>query len=240
VLRPLPAQAGPLSVASEYRVAEADTRLGGDLYALARTVNSTRLVIGDVRGKGLASISETATMLESFRAAARFQSTLPEMVAYLEGSTQWGLAEFSGAEADVGERFVTAAVADIPDGEPVVRLVLAGHPPPLLLSQGGAVTALAVAEPAPPLGLGSLVTGSYAPQTFPFQPGDILLLYTDGVTEARDRDGVFYPLTERVAAWAGEAPAKLIDSITADLDAYIPGPPTDDMAMIAVRREDPI
>lgn len=74
VLRPLPDRAGPVSIASEYRSAEADTRIGGDLYAVARSSDSTRLVIGDVRGKGLASISDTAIMLGAFRAAAHRQS----------------------------------------------------------------------------------------------------------------------------------------------------------------------
>jgi hypothetical protein len=238
VLRPLPEQAGPVSIASEYRTAEADTQIGGDLYAVARTTDSTRLLIGDVRGKGLASIGETATMLESFRAAAHQLLPLPEMVAYLEESTQWGLREFSGTEADVGERFVTAVVADIPDDEPVVRLIVCGHPPPLLLRRGAA-TPLTVCQPAPPLGLGALAGGSYVPQSFPFADGDLLLLYTDGVTEARDKQGVFYPLAERAAAWADCAPAQLIRSITADLLAYMPGPLADDMAMIAVQREKP-
>jgi serine phosphatase RsbU (regulator of sigma subunit) len=244
VLRPLPEQAGPVSIASAYRAAEADTQIGGDLYAVARTADSTRLLIGDVRGKGLASISETATILESFRAAAQRQSSLPEMVVYLEESAQRGLKEFSGAEADVGERFVTAAVVDIPDGEPVARLIVCGHPPPLLLRQGAAAT-LTVRRPAPPLGLGGLgglgaLAGcSYVPEIFPFAPGDLLLLYTDGVTEARDEQGIFYPLAERAAAWADCAPAQLIRNITADLRAYVPGALGDDMAMIAVQRKEP-
>jgi serine phosphatase RsbU (regulator of sigma subunit) len=240
VLRPLPEQAGPVSIASGYHTAEADTQIGGDLYAVARTADSTRLLIGDVRGKGLASISETATILESFRAAAQRQSSLPEMAVYLEESAQWGLKEFCGAEADVGERFVTAAVVDIPDGEPVARLIVCGHPPPLLLRQGTA-TALTVRRPAPPLGLGGLsaLAGCpYVPETFPFAPGGLLLLYTDGVTEARDKQGIFYPLAERAAAWTDCAPAQLIRNITADLRAYVPGALGDDMAMIAVRREE--
>jgi hypothetical protein len=236
VLRPLPKQVGPVSIASEYRTAEADTQIGGDLYAVARTTASTRLLIGDVRGKGLGSIGETATILESFRAAGQRQLPLPEMVAYLEESAQWGLKEFSGTEADVGERFVTAVVADIPDDEPVVHLIVCGHPPPLLLRQGAA-TSLTVCQPAPPLGLGALAGGSYLRESFPFADGDLLLLYTDGVTEARDEQGVFYPLAERAATWADCAPAQLIRNITANLLAYVPGPPADDMAMIAVQRK---
>ncbi|MET4646995.1 hypothetical protein ABID95_006759 [Streptomyces atratus] len=241
VLRPLPDRAGPVSIASEYRSSEADTRIGGDLYAVARASDSTRLVIGDVRGKGLASISDTAIMLGAFRAAAHRQSPLPELVAYLEGAVRWGLAEFSessGSEADVGERFVTAVVVDIPDNEPVVHVISCGHPPPLLLRNGTA-TALDVPAPALPLGLGGLSDEeSYVQATFPFAYGDRLLLYTDGVSETRDGQGTFYPLAERAAAWTDQAPGPLVRKITADLKAYAAGPLNDDMAMIVVQRDE--
>lgn len=239
VLRPFPERAGPVSAASAYRAAEADAHIGGDFYALARTGNSTRVMIGDVRGKGLAAISETAVVLEAFRAAARDQLPLPEMVSYMEKSALWGLAEFSAGETDVGERFVTLAVVDIPDDEPVLRLVSCGHPPPFRLGQGTA-TPLAVSEPAPPLGLGAMSGGQYEPQTFPYAPGDMLLLYTDGVTEARDARGTFYPLAQRAAAWAGLGPTHLLASIEADLREYVPpNALADDMAMVALRREGP-
>ncbi|MGW5276053.1 PP2C family protein-serine/threonine phosphatase [Streptomyces sp. NPDC004044] len=240
VLRPLPDRAGPVSIASEYRSAEADTRIGGDLYAVARASDSTRLVIGDVRGKGLASISDTAIMLGAFRAAAHRQSPLPELVTYLEGAVRWGLAEFSecsGSEADVGERFVTAVVVDIPDNEPVVHVISCGHPPPLLLRDATA-TALNVPAPALPLGLGGLSDDSYVQATFPFAYGDRLLLYTDGVSETRDGQGTFYPLAERAAAWTDQAPGPLVQKITADLKAYAAGPLNDDMAMIVVQRDE--
>jgi serine phosphatase RsbU (regulator of sigma subunit) len=236
VLRPLPERAGPVSVASTYHAAEADAHIGGDFYALARTADSTRLIIGDVRGSGLAAISETAVLMESFRAASRQQLPLAELVSYLDGSVRWGLAQFARAEADLGERFATLAVADIPDREPVVRLILCGHPPPLLLRQGTA-TPLTVPQPAPPLGLGTLAGVSYAPQVFGYAPGDVLLLHTDGVTEARNARGVFYPLAQRCAAWAGCPPAELIRNIESDLRAHAPGPSADDMAMIAVQRD---
>ncbi|WP_327365314.1 PP2C family protein-serine/threonine phosphatase [Streptomyces sp. NBC_01217] len=241
VLRPLPDRAGPVSIASEYRSAEADTRIGGDLFAVARVCDSTRLVIGDVRGKGLASISDTAIMLGAFRAAAHRQAPLPELVAYLEDAVRWGLAEFSESsrsEADTGERFVTAVVVDIPDNEPVIHVISCGHPPPLLLRNATATaTALSVPDPALPLGLGGLSASSYVQTTFPFVHGDQLLLYTDGVSETRDAQGTFYPLAERAAAWTDQAPEAVVEKITADLKAYAAGPLDDDMALIVVQRD---
>lgn len=238
VLRPLPERAGPVSFASEYRSAEADTSIGGDLYAAARIPGSTRLLIGDVRGKGLATISDTAIVLGAFRAAAHRQIPLPELVASIEDAVRWGLAEFSEPKEDAAERFVTAAVVEIPDDEPVVHVISCGHPPPLLLRHGTATaTALTVPEPSPPLGLGLLPDSTYAPTAFPFGQGDRLLLYTDGVSEARDGRGVFYPLAERAAASVDQAPGPLVARLAADLRQYAGGRLDDDIAMIVVQRD---
>jgi serine phosphatase RsbU (regulator of sigma subunit) len=226
-----------VSLASVYRSAEADTCVGGDLYAVARTRGSTRLVIGDVRGKGLASISDTAIVLGAFRAAAHRELPLPELVASVEEAVRWGLGEFSEPGEDARERFVTAVFVDIPDDRRVVSLISCGHPPPLLLRGGGAATALVVPEPAPPLGLGTISRSMYATAAFPFAPGDRMLLYTDGATEARDDRGVFYPLAERAAAWAEDRPEQLLHRITTDLQAWTGGRLDDDLAMVVVQRE---
>ncbi|MER5795020.1 PP2C family protein-serine/threonine phosphatase [Streptomyces sp. NPDC001980] len=247
VLRPLPKQAGPVALASHYRSAEADSTIGGDLYAAARVPGCTRLLIGDVRGKGLPSISDTAIVLGAFRAAAHRRIPLPELVAYIEDAARWGLAEFSEPNEDAAERFVTAAVMDIPDDEPVVHLISCGHPPPLLL-RGRTRTALAltVPEPSPPLGLGvwpagvdcaESAGGCYVPATFPFEYGHRLVLYTDGVSEARNADGDFYPLAERATAWADQAPDPLVEQLAADVRAYTGGQLNDDMAMVVLQRD---
>lgn len=238
VLRPLPERAGPVELASRYRGAEADACIGGDLYAVARTSGSTRLLIGDVRGKGLASISDTAVVLSAFRAASHRQIPLPQLVRHMEDAIRWGLAEFSRSEDDAAERFVTAAIVDIPDNEPVVHLVSCGHPPPLLLHRDTpAATALVVPEPASPLGLGAISGSLYLPATFPFGEGDRLMLYTDGVSEARDRSGVFYPLTERVTRWADQEPEVLLHRVVSDLQEYTDGHLDDDMAIVVARRD---
>ncbi|WP_327292697.1 PP2C family protein-serine/threonine phosphatase [Streptomyces sp. NBC_01198] len=240
VLRPLPRRAGPVSIASAYRAADIGTPVGGDLYAVARTADSTRLLIGDVRGKGLGSIGDTELVLGAFRAAAHRQSPLPELVASLEGSVRWGLNERldTPAGVDAAERFVTAAVIEIPDDEPYVHVVSCGHLPPLLFHEG-VVTALDTADPAPPLGLGSLVGSGYTPTTFRFAPGDRLLMYTDGVTEARDAKGDFYPLLERAAAWGEHRPCSLVAAVTADLRMHAPAGLNDDMALVALQRDVP-
>ncbi|WP_051943316.1 PP2C family protein-serine/threonine phosphatase [Streptacidiphilus rugosus] len=246
LLRPLPTRAGPLRIASAYHAATRDARIGGDLYAAARTHASTRLVIGDVRGKGLATLGDAALLLGAFHAAAHRQAPLPELAASLDDSVTWGLAELATtngtAEADAGERFVTAAIVDILDELPLLRLINCGHPHPLLLHAGRA-TALEVPEQSPPLGLGLGAGDEPFPLAeFPFEPGDMLLLYTDGLIEARNPDGEFYPLMERIEVLATrptppeEGPEGLLNRLTEDLRHYVSGPLQDDAAMIAIVR----
>ncbi|WP_405495425.1 PP2C family protein-serine/threonine phosphatase [Streptomyces sp. NBC_00096] len=125
---------------------------------------------------------------------------------------------------------------DIPDGEPYLRLVSCGHPPPLLL-RGGSAVPLQVDHPAPPLGLAEFVDTGFAAQSFSFEPGDVVLLYTDGVIEARDASGAFYPLPERAADWPGDGPEALLRHLCADLLAHAAGGLLgDDAAMVAIER----
>ncbi|OEJ34785.1 PP2C family protein-serine/threonine phosphatase [Streptomyces subrutilus] len=232
VLRPLRDRMGPLGVASLYLAAAAEARIGGDLYAAARTATGTRLIIGDVRGKGLEAVGDAALVLGAFRAAAHQEAGLPGLVAYLEAAVSPDLDD----SGDQGERFITAAVLEIPDDEPVLHLVSCGHPPPLLLRDGRALP-LDVDHPSPPLGLAGLVESSVTAQTFAFAAGDVLLLYTDGVLEARDAAGTFYPLAERAAAWPGTRPRALLDRLCADLLSHAAGSTLDDdAAMVAIER----
>ncbi|MFI6152814.1 PP2C family protein-serine/threonine phosphatase [Kitasatospora sp. NPDC051170] len=242
LLRPLPERIGPLHLAAVYLAAEAEAQVGGDLYAAARTATGTRLLVGDVRGKGLSSLGDAALLLGAFRAAAHLHAELPDLAAYLDGSVSWDLAQLaeqkrisSGGGEEAGESFITAVLLDIPDDGTEVRLIDCGHPPPLLLRPGGPV-ALTARRPAPPLGLGELAPARYEVEAYPFGPGDRLLIYTDGVIEARDAQRRFYPLTERIAAWCGEPPAALLRHLRGDLLDHVGGHLDDDAAMVVVDR----
>ncbi len=236
LLRPLPPRLGSLRIACIYLAAEAEAQIGGDLYAAARTATGTRLIVGDVRGKGLTSLGEAALLLGAFRAAAHLQVSLPELAAYLDGSVSWDLA--SEEDGETSESFITAVILDIPDQGTELQIINCGHPPPLLL-RPGLVRALDSRRPAPPLGLGSLGGSPYLPELFTFEATDRLLIYTDGVIEARDASRAFYPLNERIAAWTSERPGALLQHLRRDLLAHTGGRLGDDAAVVAVERFSP-
>ncbi|GAA2719063.1 MULTISPECIES: PP2C family protein-serine/threonine phosphatase [Streptomyces] len=234
LLRPLPARMGPLRLAAVYVAAAAQARIGGDLYAAVRTTGGTRVMIGDVRGKGLTAVGDAALLLGAYRAAAHRNPPLPRLVAHLHNTVYW---EPSG-EQNGGEGFVTAVVVEIPDSPEELRMINCGHPPPLRIHRGE-VSELAVREPALPLGLGaSLTEDDFTTETFPCERGDVVLLYTDGVIETRSPDGAFYPLLERVAAWGEGDPQRLVRRIHEDLLVHSGGALRDDVAMVAFERCD--
>ncbi|MFC8658553.1 PP2C family protein-serine/threonine phosphatase [Streptomyces parvus] len=234
VLPPLPGRLGPLRASALYLSAEAEARIGGDLYAAARTTSGTRLIVGDVRGKGLTAVNDAALLLGAFRVAAHREASLSELVAYLDRSVCWDLME-PGETGRLGETFITATIMDIPDQNGPVRMISCGHPPPIVLRDGRPTT-MHARHPAPPLGLGDLAHPRYEIDSFPFEPGDLLLLYTDGVTEARDASGAFYPLTDRIRGWDESSPDAFLHRLRHDLLRYVGGPLNDDAAMIGVQR----
>ncbi|MCC2275528.1 serine/threonine-protein phosphatase [Streptomyces sp. ET3-23] len=125
---------------------------------------------------------------------------------------------------------------EIPDRGHIARMTSCGHPPPLLLRQGRAVTVPSL-NPAPPLGISGSGPANYTVEALSFKPDDTLLIYTDGFVEARDADSCFYPLGERAARWADSSPEVLVHHLRHDLLAHVGGHLTDDAALIALHRE---
>lgn len=237
VLPQPPRRVGTLEVAARYEAAEADARLGGDLYSVQETAHGVRCIVGDVRGKGLEAVEAVASLLGTFREAAEHERTIADVVGRLESAMErQGIV---GSGPDVRESFVTAVVAEFaPDGSGI-RLVNRGHPQPLLLLPDGSVRDVAPAEPALPLGMASLGRVRNRIEALPFPEGAVFLLYTDGVTEARDRDGVFYDPLSRLAGHRFGDPDRLVDSLLADIDRHTGGGRGDDMAILALARPGP-
>ena len=255
LLRPLPRQVGPLELGVVYLAAAAEARVGGDLYEVTRTQFGIRLIVGDVRGKGLDAVEIAADVLGVFREVAHEVYTLAEVARRIDAS----LARRPAAPL---EEFVTAVLAEIDPAAGTLTVYNCGHPPPLVLSPGPGnrtgsgsqtpadgqagsdgqqlpqVTTVDVPAPALPLRLMSLGGTSGAERTVPLHPGDALLLYTDGVTEARDGRREFYPLEERVAGLAarsGGSTEDLLERLRDDLLRHVGAPLDDDAALLLVR-----
>ncbi|MFJ4851105.1 MULTISPECIES: PP2C family protein-serine/threonine phosphatase [unclassified Streptomyces] len=234
LLRPLCGRLGPLRVASAYRASTAYAMVGGDLYAAARAGCTTRFLIGDVRGKGLPAIADASALLGAFREAAHQHGTLSELAAALENSVRRHLAQEADVDPEGWERFVTALLVEIPDKDHALKVISCGHPAPLL-HHNGQVTVLHTSRPAPPLGLSGTRPDDYHMDTFGFDAGDTLLLYTDGLIEARNVAGCFYPVLDRAAAWTWECPNTLLQQVNQDLDIHTGKHLRDDLALVAVQ-----
>lgn len=241
VLRPVPELLGPVRASSLCLAAETGALVGGDLYEAVQTRYGVRLIVGDVRGKGLSAIRAVAVALGAFREAVHYEDDVQEVMNHCAAALRREAAvpgTYSQAELPelLMEGFTTALIAQVPD-EPVVHLVNRGHPPPLVLREGRVQT-LMPTSPQPPLGLEDLVGGPPdKPDSYPFLPGDRLLLYTDGVIEARNRDNEFLPLPEIMEEIPTDTtPRQFLDEVHRALVRHTEGRLTDDVAMILIDR----
>ncbi|MFD9225218.1 PP2C family protein-serine/threonine phosphatase [Streptomyces sp. NPDC060064] len=232
---PTPAdRIGGLQIAARYEAAQADAFIGGDLFAVQDTPHGVRLVVGDVRGKGMGAVEAVAVVIGAFREAAEQERSIEGVAGRLERAlTREGTRR---GTLDVFEGFTTAVLAEIPRGEGVVRVVNRGHPEPLVLHADGDLDRLEPTEHALPLGMGDLGVLPDLADEYPLPAGATLLLYTDGVTEARDADGTFYNPVERLGGRLFAGPEELLDAIVDDVRLHTGGGPNDDMALLAVSR----
>lgn len=223
VLWPTPPRLDSLALASRYVSASNAARVGGDLFEAQRTGHGVRLVIGDVRGKGLPALRLASAVLGCFREVVHTRADLPGVHQALEATVR----RVAGPED-----FVTAALVEL-DENGCGRLLCCGHPPPLLL-RAAEVVPLPVPAGALPLGLGTDERPDVG--SFPFRPGDRLLLHTDGLLEARDRLGRFFPVARVLDELAALPTEQLLDALLARLRVHVGGHIDDDVALLLVER----
>ncbi len=209
-----------------YQAAGEDHEVGGDFYDLfATTEDHWFAVIGDVCGKGAEAAAVTALARYTIRAAAARSHSPATILGWVneamlsEGST----------------RFCTIALAHLDRSNGGTRLSVAvgGHPAPLVMRAGGAI------EEFGPEGtlLGLVDDPKLSDTSTELGPGDAILLYTDGVTEASAPERVWTPeeLAEVAQGAAGESAQALVDHVAHAALSALPGPPRDDVAMLALR-----
>jgi serine phosphatase RsbU (regulator of sigma subunit) len=225
LLGPVPGELGPVRLAVRYISAASRARIGGDLYEVLAAPAGVRLIVGDVQGKGLAAVKTAATVLGTFREVAYEAADLAAIADRIEISLTRQLTD---------EQFVTAVLAQVSGDGSKIELLNCGHPPPLLAS---GPTALFI-EPADgnlPLGLANLADEHRSPTTVPFGPGDQMLFYTDGLSEARDKAGTFFPLTLNDSGPDDTGPDGVLDRLSSDVARHVGHALADDAAMLLVR-----
>jgi PAS domain S-box-containing protein len=222
----LPAISG-VELAARYRAAGEGNEVGGDFYDVFTWDDDWAIVIGDVCGKGPDAAAITALARYTLRAVTLHEGAPSATLLTLNDAM---LRQLSGDE------FCTVALGRItprPDGSFRVQLSLGGHPPPLVLRASGKV------EPLVQQGtlLGVVDQPRLSDTEHVLEPGDTLLLYTDGVTEARVRSWELGEegLVSLLEGCAGQAAAEIVETIERAVVGVQAGEPRDDIALLALR-----
>lgn len=225
--RRLPVVPG-LTLAARFRAAGEGNQVGGDFYDIFPVADGWMVVIGDVTGKGPDAAAITSLARYTIRTAAMYE---PDPVAMMRRLNEALLAD------DDNPQMCTAAclhVTPAADDEPIrVRIVCAGHPPPYLLRAPGTIEELCRPGPL----LGAFDHAEWVAADIELLAGAGIVLYTDGVTDARGEDGRFgQERLERVLrdVAGGEANA-IAEALDDSLLAFQRGPQRDDVALLVLR-----
>ncbi|MGZ4169968.1 MAG: PP2C family protein-serine/threonine phosphatase [Solirubrobacteraceae bacterium] len=218
----LPVRSG-LELAAAF--APAVGAVSGDFYLVAEgPQDSTVLVIGDVVGHGLRAARRAAFVRTALASMAPFSDHPGKLLGWANAA----LVDRAGTSTD----FVTAAcVTYLPKGR-LLRWAYAGHPPALWLRDGRLLAA-----PAQGLPLGLANDPACADGSLQPEPSSGLLLYTDGLTEAR-RDGELFGLDRvnaTLAELADSTPDQVVEALRTRVAEFAGGNLTDDLCLLAAR-----
>ena len=223
----MPDKAG-LDLASFYRVAHEAEDVGGDFIDVFGPDDDVLVLCGDVAGKGVEASIHAKRIRNSVRTAAQVRRE-PSWILGLTNRVVVSEAE------EFDEALATATCMRLRPEESRLRADIsnAGHPPTLLLRADSTVEEVV----SPGVALGILDEGEYPEAVVHLEPGDTLLLYTDGVTEARGRDDMFGE--ERLQAaldGMGGLPARrIVDAVAIAVSEHLGDRPHDDIAVVAVQ-----
>lgn len=244
LLRPPPPRVAGLAVAAAQLSADRGAWIGGDLYEVISTEHGVRVVMGDVRGHGLAAAASAAAVLGSFREAVHDETELGGVLRRLDRAFTrhlrgHGHDDRAPALVDAGaEEFVTLILLEI-RGDDTLHMLNCGHPHPYLLGDGCAEP-LAGADVLPPVGPFPLPAELPAAFCGRLRPGDALFLHTDGVNEARDQQGRFFALAEALAEAVRATPIcprTVLRTVLTQLLRHTGRSPADDVALLVLRND---
>ena len=216
-----------IAAEGRYSSATAAAFVGGDFYDLIRLPGRRACVImGDVSGKGVEAASVSAAVKTALGAYS-WEGMRPAHMVRLLNDFLLGFARL--------ETFATLFVGIVDLGRRTLTYCSAGHPPAILVrSKRRELQMLEVQSGV----VGAFREMTYKNGTVTLSAGDILLLYTDGTTEARARDGRFFGedgLRDAVARHAGAGVPGICDALLGELDLFTDRTLEDDVALVALR-----
>jgi len=210
------------SIAAMYRPAGAENEVGGDFYDVFRVPGGWLLAIGDVTGRGARAASITAVARYTLRTATLLSD---DPLVALQTLNRVLLARGDAALCSV------AAVTISADPREPVKLAVAGHPPPLLVD-GEQVSEAAPADPV----LGAFPDAEWRIARCEIEPGQQLVIVTDGITEARGSADRFGEERLREELRSAANPALALQRLEGSLHAFTGGELDDDVAVLALAR----
>jgi len=207
-------------------ICEPSQQVGGDFYDVYQFTNGKiGIAIGDVAGKGIPGAILMANLYAGYRSRIRSKNPIHEMVARLNELL---------VESTNSEKYTTFFYGELETETGKLTYTNGGHNPPLLLHEDGRFEELTVGGPV----IGALEGSVYREQTVQLDPGDMLVLYTDGITEAQAPDGRYYEverLTQLLQQRDRELSAEqIISMISDDVDTFTDGQDLQDDFTIVV------
>jgi PAS domain S-box-containing protein len=223
--RALPAIPG-LQLAAAYQAAGEGNEVGGDFYDVFESGRGTwAVVIGDVCGRGPDAAAVTGLVRHALHASGRHNRNP-------RGMLQFANSMLCEDEDRSVERFCTAAAAMVRPGHPTrVAYASAGHPPAVVRRSDGNVEELS----ATGITLGVVEALGGKTQRLVLDDGDLMVMYTDGLTEARDAAGSFYGehrLMNLIRSAGTVTASELVDTLVADLRGFTGGSLGDDLGLV--------
>ncbi|EFH09689.1 PP2C family protein-serine/threonine phosphatase [Pseudoroseomonas cervicalis] len=210
-------------------------QVGGDLYDAFRIAPGLLLItVADVAGKGAPAGLTMARSLGLIRAAATLLSAggeRPDPAAIIAHAND------DLARDNESQTFVTIALAVIDAGTGEGRICVAGHEAPYRLSAGGVAPLTGLTRQPP---MGAMEGYPYGSDPLALAPGEGLLLFSDGVTEAEDAQEEFFGrerLEAALAPQAGAAPVAVVEAVLRAVEGFVAGAPqADDITVLVLRR----
>jgi PAS domain S-box-containing protein len=216
-----------LQIAARYRFAAEGTEIGGDFYDLFETADGAwAIVIGDACGKGPEAAALTGLARHSLRAAAVREHSPARVLRLLNETILDQVAD---------NRFLTIAYTRLAlrDGAAHLTVACGGHPAPIIVRASGGVEQVRAAGTI----VGSLADADFTEEDAVLRGGDAIVLYTDGVIEARRDQDIFgeHRLLELLSGCAGQDARAIANTVRQAVGDFIPGLPRDDMAILVIR-----